>query len=224
MSRRGRILFLQHQDDCTPGYLGERAEQRGLALDVIPATGDLPDPRDYDLVVPLGSDDAAYDDSVPYLQPEMALLRAAVEADVPVLGVCFGAQLLARTLGGEVRPAAGPEIGWLRVHTTDPALVEAGPWLVWHLDVLSCPPGGTEIARTDVAVQAFTHGPHLGVQFHPEATLSSIEEWARRYRSSLDSLAIDPEVLLAESRRGRAAARERAHRLFDRACEHAFAR
>lgn len=213
----GRILFIQHQDDCPPGHIGERAEQRGFEVEVVRATGQLPDPREYDLVVPLGSDDAAYDDSLPYLQPEADLLQRAVEHEVPIFGICFGAQLLSRVLGGEVHAATnGPEIGWLPVQTTDTELVEPGPWLVWHLDVMGCPPGGESVARTDGGVQAFTHGPHMGVQFHPEATLSSVQVWAQHYRPSLVSLGIEPDDLVEETRRRRSAAREMAHRLFDR--------
>ncbi|MDQ3106031.1 MAG: type 1 glutamine amidotransferase [Actinomycetota bacterium] len=213
-----RILFIQHQDDCPPGFIGERAQQRGFEVDIVAATDELPDPRGYQFIVPLGSDDAAYDDSVPYLQQEAALLRLAVDHEVPVFGICFGAQLLSRVLGGDVRAAApGPEIGWLRLDTTDAALVDPGPWLVWHLDVMTCPPGGESVARTDGGVQAFTHGPHLGVQFHPEATQPSVEVWSHRYRSSLVGLGIEPGDLIEETRLGQPAARERAYRLFDRA-------
>lgn len=217
-----RVLFIQHQDDCPPGYVGDRARQRGFELDVVEAaSGEFPDPRDYDLVVPLGSDDAAYDDTVGYLPAEHRLLDAAVGAGVPVFGICFGAQLLARTLGGRVWQAEGPEIGWLRPEITEPDLVEQGPWLVWHLDVMSCPPGGTELARTPVALQAFRYGPHVGVQFHPEAVPASAAVWADHYSSSLAELGIDPGTLLAETWRDRDEARQRGYRLFDRVCEHA---
>ncbi len=220
----GRILFIQHQDDCPAGHIGERAQQLGFEVDVVRATGRLPAPQGYDLVVPLGSDDAAYDDSLPYLRPEADLLRRAVEHEVPVFGICFGAQLLSRVLGGEVHAAStGPEIGWVLVQTTDTGLVEPGPWLVWHLDVMSCPPGGEPVAHTDGGVQAFTHGPHMGVQFHPEATLSSVKVWSQRYRPSLVTLGIDSDDLVEETRRRRSAAREAAHRLFDRVHARPFA-
>lgn len=222
-----RILFIQHQDDCPPGYVGDRAEQCGFALDVVEAgalTGARsPDPRDYDLIVPLGSDDTAYDDTIGYLPAEHRLLDTAVGAGVPVFGICFGAQLLARTLGGQVWQAGRPEIGWLRPEVTEPGLVEPGPWLVWHLDVMSCPPGGTELARTPAALQAFRFGPHVGVQFHPEATPDSAAVWARHYSSSLQELGIEPDALLDETRRGRDDGRQRGFRLFDRVRAHAAA-
>jgi GMP synthase (glutamine-hydrolysing) len=219
-----RVLFIQHQDDCPPGHVGDRARQCGFELDVVPAArGRLPDPRDYDLVVSLGSDDAAYDDTVGYVPAEHRLLDTAVGAGVPVFGICFGAQLLARTLGGRVWQAPRPEIGWLRPEITEPGLVEPGPWLVWHLDVMSCPPGGTELARTPAALQAFRSGPHVGVQFHPEAVPDSAAVWARHYSSSLAQLGIDPDALLEQTWRGREEARQRGYRLFDRVLAHAAA-
>lgn len=218
-----QVVFIQHQDDCGPGYLGERAEERGAATIVVDALDvGLLDPHRFDLVVPLGSDDAAYDGSLAYLADEQNFLRDAVRADIPVFGVCFGAQLLSLVLGGQVRPATEPEIGWLDVRTDQPDLIEAGPWLIWHLDVMTCPPGGVALAWTDVGLQAFRSGPHLGVQFHPEATPSSARAWAGKYDESLGSLDLDPDLLLEETDRRAPAARQRAHRLFDRAWDRAL--
>ena len=226
MRGTGRVLFVQHQDDCPPGHVGERVEQRGARVEVVRAqSGSLPDPRLYDLVVPLGSDDSAYDESLPYLRGEWELLAAAVDAGVPVFGICFGAQLLARVLGGEVhRASGGPEIGWLTVRTTEPGLVDSGPWLVWHLDVIgAAPPAARANAHTDVGIQAFTCGPHVGTQFHPEATPDSARVWAERYRESLREIGVDAGALLAETDAGATAARRRGHRLTDRVMEHALA-
>lgn len=212
-----RVLHVQHQDDCPPGLVGERLAELGADQLVVDARDPLPDPTGFDLVVTLGSDDSAADESVPYLRREWELLARAVRANVPVLGICFGAQLLCRVLGGMVRPApGGPEIGWLRVDTTEPDLVEPGPWLVWHLDLMEPGPESTVVARTDVGVQAYRHGPHLGVQFHPEATLASVRVWAERYRGSLDRLGLDPTALLEETERRAAQARARLDALVDR--------
>ncbi|MGH3097103.1 MAG: type 1 glutamine amidotransferase [Streptosporangiales bacterium] len=223
MTGSWRALFIQHQEDCPPGYVGDRCADRGADVTVVRARGDvLPDPRGFDLIVPLGSDDSAYDDAVPYLAGERRLLSAAVAADVPVFGICFGAQLLSRVLGGQVRRAArGPEIGWITVETSDSRLVEPGPWLVWHLDVMSAPPGSAQIARTPVATQAFTYGRHLGVQFHPEATPDSAEIWARHYRDSLAEVGLGYEALTAETRARTTEAARRAHALTDRVLERA---
>lgn len=213
-----RVLHVQHQADCPPGLLGDRLAMLGAEQHVVDAREARHlDPTDFDLVVPLGSDDSAADESVEYLRGEWALLERAVQAQVPVLGICFGAQLLCRVLGGTVAPApGGPEIGWLRVDTHEPGLVEPGPWLVWHLDVMEPGPDSVVVARTDVGVQAFSHGPHVGVQFHPEATIASVRIWAEHYRGSLDRLGIDPAGLLAETVERAGAARGRLAALVDR--------
>lgn len=213
-----RVLFVQHQEDCPPGLVGERLAELGASLDIVQARAPrLPDPTEFDLVVPLGCDDSAADESLPYLRGEWELLERAVRAEVPVFGICFGAQLLCRVLGGRVRAAAdGPEIGWLPIETAAAEVVEPGPWLVWHLDVMELGPAVVEVARTAVGVQAFTHGPHLGVQFHPEATVASARVWAEHYRSSLDQLGIEAGGLLAETAERACAARQRAYTLVDR--------
>lgn len=211
-----RVLFVQHQDDCPPGLVGERLDELGATLEVVRAQAPrLPDPAGFQLVVPLGSDDSAADESLTYLRREWGLLERAVAARVPVFGICFGAQLLCRVLGGRVRPMQRPEIGWLHVDTDEPDSVAPGPWMVWHLDAMEPGPGSRAIARTADAVQAFVHGPHLGVQFHPEATVPSVQVWADHYRDSLDRIGLDPAAVVAESRERASSARRRAAVLID---------
>lgn len=218
MDEAARVLFLQHQDDCGPGYLGDRARARGFVVEVadLARGARLEAPTRFALIVPLGSDHSTLDTSVPFLAAERAFLEEAVAAGVPVLGVCFGAQLLATVLGGRVRTLDRPEIGWLPVDTTDPGLVERGPWLVWHLDAFECPPGAELLASTPVSAQAFRRGPHMGVQFHPEATPESAGSWAASYRDSLPLAGVDRSALIDETDRRRDECRERAATLFDR--------
>jgi GMP synthase-like glutamine amidotransferase len=213
-----RVLFVQHQDDCPPALVGERLAMLGATVEVVEARAPrLPDPAEFDLIVPLGSDDSAADESLSYLRSEWVLIERAVQSGVPVFGICFGAQLLCRVLGGSVRPATGgPEIGWLPMLTSDTEVVEPGPWLVWHLDVMEPGPGSVAVARTAVSAQAFAHGRHLGVQFHPEATVASVRVWAEHYRNSLDQLGIEPTALLEETQCRAREARLRAHTLVDR--------
>lgn len=213
-----RVLFLQHQDDCGPGYLGDRARELGLTVEVADlAAGDRPaDPRPFAMIVPLGSDDSVLDPTVAYLAHERAFLADAVAHGVPVLGVCFGAQLLATVLGARVRPLERPEVGWVALDTSEPGLVEEGPWLVWHQDALECPPGAELLASSPVAVQAFRHGPHLGVQFHPEATPESARAWAATYGDALGEIGVDVPGLIDETDRRRLEARDRAAALLDR--------
>jgi GMP synthase-like glutamine amidotransferase len=173
------------------------------------------DPRDYDLVVSLGSERSAYDDTLSWVPREAALLREAFDADVPVLGICFGSQILARALGGEVRRAERSEIGWVQIRTDEPALVAEGPWFQWHHDTFTPPPGATLLADSPAAPQAYTLGRSLGIQFHPEVTLGIVEEWVSLGGDQLVRHGIDGDHLMAETREREAENRARAWRLMD---------
>lgn len=213
-----RVLFIQQQQDDPPGLVGERLAELGAEAEVVDPRRPMPEVREFDLVVPLGSVDSAADDMVPYLASEWRLLDDAVRVGVPVFGICFGAQLLCRVLGGSVAPApGGPEIGWLRVDADPDGPVQPGPWAVWHHDVMHLPAAATEVARTPVGPHAFTLGPHLGVQFHPEATVSTVATWARAHPSTRRESA----ELLRQMEADEAGARRRVAILVDSVLAHA---
>jgi GMP synthase-like glutamine amidotransferase len=200
---RLRALILQHERPTPPGLVTEWLDAHAADVEVLRIDvedGEV-DPRAYDLIVSLGSEFAAFDDSVPFVQRESRILRRAVDGDVPVLGLCFGGQLLARVLGGEVFRAPGSEIGWLPVRTSDPALVPEGPWFQWHFDAFTLPPGATLVAESDLGAQAFVAGRSLGLQFHPEVTPAILEDWVATYRHELDAEGVDPDALLEETER-----------------------
>jgi GMP synthase-like glutamine amidotransferase len=167
--------------------------------------------RSYDRVVTLGSEYAADDDTVAWQAVEQATLRAAVEADVPVLGICFGGQSLARALGGGVRRAALPEIGWVSIGSLDGA-IDDGPWFEWHHDEILPPPDASVLARNASGVQAFRLGPHVGLQFHPEVDVAIVDTW----RGIAPADDVVPPRLLEETQELLAGSvRERAFALFD---------
>ena len=115
---RGRALVIQHEEPTPPGLIRTWLEERGFAVDILRIDERDPhdiDPRDYELIVSLGSEFGAYQDDLDWIGHEMDFLKEATEADVPILGVCFGGQLLARVLGGEVFRSDKEEIGWLPV-------------------------------------------------------------------------------------------------------------
>src|SRR3954451_750599 len=114
-----------------PDLLERWLRARGLPFDVHHADRD-PLPRDVRgraFVVSLGSQHSPAGGAPPWVDEEVALVRGAVADDVPVLGLCFGGQVLAAALGAPVRRAACGEVGWADVDTDDPALVPCGPWL-----------------------------------------------------------------------------------------------
>jgi len=124
--------------------------------------------------------------------------------------------MLARVLGAKNFRSEQAEIGWLPVRTHDPALVSEGPWFQWHFDSFTTPPGSKVVAETDVGPQAFVAGRSLGLQFHPEVTPEIMEEWVRVYPHELRAEGVDPDGLLAETRRRAASSREVTWRLLER--------
>ncbi len=142
----------------------------------------------------------------PWLHEESMLLQRLLDLRVPLLGVCLGAQLIARAAGAPVGPSSEPEVGWHAVELTAaarddplfgglPARFDA---FQWHFYTHGIPAGGIELARSRVCTQAFRLGEAAwGVQFHPEVTAEQIESWTRE---SPEELSVPAEELMTESR------------------------
>lgn len=225
------VLILQHQADAGPGNLVSWLESRGLAFQVLDVPAQpLPLATARRALVVLGSRESVYDDSVPWLAAEAAFLRATLATGTPVLGLCFGAQLLASVLGGTVSRAPRAERGWIDVTEAEGdcgapsahgaavhGAAVAGRWLAWHQDHIEPPPGSTVLARSDLCVQGFSAGAHLGVQFHPEATIAQVEDWLAQERRlrPLDEADGDAEQLLDTTRRLQGQATAAAARLYE---------
>jgi GMP synthase-like glutamine amidotransferase len=212
-----RALILQHEEPTPPGLVTEWLGGHGASVETfrIDVHDREVDPTRYELIVSLGSEFAAFDDTKPFVPREASLLRRAVDAEVPVLGLCFGGQMLARVLGGDVYRSSDSEIGWLPVKSTDPEMVPEGPWFQWHFDTFTPPPGATLMAETDVGPQAFVMGRSLGLQFHPEVTTDIMTDWVREYRHELDTDGVDPDALLEETKRRAVNSKRMSLRLMD---------
>jgi GMP synthase-like glutamine amidotransferase len=217
MTDKLRALIVQHEQPTPGGYVHQWLEERGADQDIyrIDIESRKVDPREYDMIVSLGSEFAAFDDKIPWLSTEKELMLEAAEADVPVLGICFGGQLLARVLGGKSFRSKIAEIGWLPVRSEEPALVSDGPWFQWHFDSFTVPPEAGLIADSPAGPQAFTVGRSMGVQFHPEVTPQIMDAWVEVYRHELDQEGVDPDRLLAETYERAHDTRAAAWRLFD---------
>ena len=195
--------------------MGEWLDERGLPFVIHHAGADpAVAPADFRFVVSLGSQHSAAADEPAWVPEEISALRAAVDVGVPVLGLCFGGQALSVALGGGVDGLATPEIGWFAVEAVEDA-VPAGPWLMMHTEQMRVPPGGVELARSAAGPAAFSHGPHLGVQFHPEVDVERVAVWARA-DLNLAAVGLTPDELVAQSEAHAPAARGQAFRLFDR--------
>ena len=105
------------------------------------------------------------------------LVREILAEEIPIFGICFGGQLMARALGGSVARSPKAELGWYEIESDDKTLIPTGPWFEYHWDRWTLPKGALEIARTEIASQAFVMGRTLGVQFHPEIDPEVLEEW-----------------------------------------------
>ena len=146
-----------------------------------------------------------------------------VESDVPVLGICLGAQLLADALGGRAYPApTGAEIGMVASHPTsagenDPvARALAVPLPTWHGDTFDLPPDSVLIAESDRFPHAYRAGSALAIQSHPEATPYIVTRWTTDPRAlvQLEEAGIDPAALCAEVLAGAEVTERAARRVF----------
>ena len=145
------------------------------------------DPLSGAIWIVLGGPIGAYEETAyPFIHDELRLLQARLAAGRPTLGICLGAQLMARSLGARVYPGGHKEIGWKPLQLTDAGCASAlAPWasgtpvLHWHGDTFDLPDGAALLASTDrYPHQAFTWGKHaLGLQFHLETTARGLERW-----------------------------------------------
>ena len=180
------ILVVLHQETSTPGRVGRILTARGHRLDIRrpPLGHDLPtDLGGHRGLVVFGGPMSANDPD-PYIAAEMALMERALRADLPTLGICLGAQLLVRALGGTVaaRADGAVEVGWypLRATGAGRALLPDWPAMAyqWHSEGFDLPGGATLLATADsYPNQAFSIGSALAVQFHAELTLAMMCRW-----------------------------------------------
>jgi len=179
-----RWVALTHLDLEAPGLIARAATTSGVSLEVIAMPQPLPEVGDLAGLVVMGGPQAVYDRE-PRLDAEVTLIRAALGRNVPVLGVCLGAQLLAAAAGGAVH--RGPEsetgVGEITLTEDDPVLGRCGQSLTvvhWHGDTFTLPPGARHLARSDAYEnQAFRLGNRtLGLQFHIEVDDRLWRQWA----------------------------------------------
>ncbi len=208
MTSRG-VLLLTHVPHEGPGLISR-------ALDGVPVTSrtvvDDPAPtlppvdRLAGVVVMGGPQDADDDRGHPGLAAERRLLAQAVEADVPVLGICLGMQLLGLALGARLLRRHGTEVGFAPVDVLahDPVLAPAGAHptvLHWHNDAIDLPDGATLLASTPVTpVQAFRAGSGVGLQFHVEVEPTLLDLWLETPAMVADLEPGDADAIRLESR------------------------
>lgn len=214
-----RVLVLKPHELADPGLVGASLRQHGSELveHVLADEGPPPPLDGFDAVVVMGAPWSVYGDEVrAWIGGLLDRLREAVDRDVPVLGICFGAQAFAEANGGWVARARDTEVGLHEVATTDASVIPAGPWFMWHGDTFGPPDGASVIASTGSGPQAYVLGPHLLVQFHPEATAEIVERWLAYDDADFRDVGVEPTEILDEMRAIETDARGRARALVER--------
>ncbi len=187
-----RVLSIVHEQTSTGGggLFEDVVEQRGDRLDRISIAHDasrLDHPERYDAVMVFGGAmHPDQDDEHPWFADELTFIRETIDHEVPLFGVCLGAQLIARALGAHVGAATHAEIGWYPVDLNasglaDPvigSLPERVDAFQWHYYGFGLPPGAELLAESPAARQAYRLGERTwGVQFHPEVTRHMLDHW-----------------------------------------------
>ncbi|MBB3966104.1 glutamine amidotransferase [Rhizobium metallidurans] len=201
-------LVLRHLHFEDLGCFAEVLEETGYAVrycDVGEPDFVRSDPLQPDLLVVLGGPIGVYEDHLyPFLAREREFIRTRLTANLPILGICLGAQLIASALGEKVFPTGLKEIGFARLSLTEMGMTSPLnhltdiPVLHWHGDTYGLPIGAVNLASSaQVEQQAFSLGPSvLGLQFHPEASLDErFERWLVGHAHELAAGGIDISAL-----------------------------
>ena len=225
-----RALFIEHDPASPGGPVWRQFEKRGYEIvrfNVVSRENykspnvkvEFPDFHNFDVIVPMGSPWGVWEDERigNWLLPELEYIKAAHNSEIPILGICFGGQVMARALGGSVARGPRSELGWHMIVSDDQSLIDSGPWFQYHWDRWTLPPKATEIARSPIASQAFVCGRTLALQFHPEVDRDVLDQWFTLDDSCVEVTheGLDHKLLLAQTSYEESDAMVRAAQLVD---------
>ena len=199
------VLLVQNTRIEGSGYLGELLTEDGFNIQSVHAKHESLPEKQYSLVVVLGAPESA-NDNLPYLQEEQKLIKQSVEQNTPVLGICLGSQLIAKTFGGKVYPGPKKEIGFYNdlIPQADSSLFSGfeNPFTVfhWHGDTFDLPEGAVRLASSeDYQNQAFQFKSAVGLQFHLEVNEEMVNLWLDKTEEKLQSIPyIDPQKIRSD--------------------------
>lgn len=204
------VTIIQHVAFESIGAFDQTFEEMGMHCEVIHAANQpLNAARDTDLVVLMGGPISANDEQrFPFLTGELTLLKHRIRHEKPTLGICLGAQLIARAMGAKVYPMPQKEIAWSAVElttagTNSPLAQLTSPVLHWHGEMFDIPAGVDNLASTPLcAHQAFAVSDHtLALQFHTEVQHHTIEQWLVGHINELDQGGMDLALLRQDTAR-----------------------
>ncbi len=185
-----KAIVLMHVESEGPGTLGTFLQNHGVEIETRKLYAKDPVPTEIsglDAVISMGGPMNVYEeDEYPFLKDETDFLRQAIDDGIPVMGVCLGAQMIAKACGKKVYRAPEEEVGWCEISLTEKAREDylfkdlPSPLTVfqWHGDTFDVPDGGVLLASSEVCEnQAFRYKNAYGLQFHVEVTGDMLEEW-----------------------------------------------
>jgi len=193
------VLVLQHAEPEGPAAIGDALKRRGVGMQIIRVDQGAALPRSMEHVaglIVMGGPMSVYEaDRYAHLRAELRMIERAMDAGLPILGVCLGSQLLAEALGGKVVPSGRKEIGWHEVQLQSDARQDT-LWrgvedrfmgFHWHGDIFDLPRGATPLASSVLTpLQAFRFGPNAyGLLFHLEVHEPQIRGFVRAFADEL---------------------------------------
>jgi len=199
------VLFVQNTRIEGSGYLGDLLQNDGFEITSVNAKHEQLPEKYFSLVVILGAPESANDD-LPYLHAEQQLIKSYVEKNIPVLGICLGSQLIAKTFGAKVYSGPQKEIGFyndLKIHN-DTSFFSGfkNPFTVfhWHADTFDLPEGAIRLASSEHYLnQAFQYKSAVGLQFHLEVNEEMVNLWLDNTEEKLQKIPhIDPQKIRSD--------------------------
>ncbi len=191
-----KVHYFQHVPSEDVLNIESWASERGyeISRSMLSEGGDLPEMEDFDFLMILGGEMDISDEKYPWLVKEKRFICEAMAGGKILLGICMGAQLIAEALGAEVHRNEYKEIGWFPVELTSEGqrsrifgvLPRRFAAFHWHRDTFDIPPGAKRTAESEgCANEAFEIGKTVGIQFHLESSMSSIDYLLSDARSEL---------------------------------------
>jgi GMP synthase (glutamine-hydrolysing) len=212
-----RACLIRNTEDSHVGSLQEVLTDLGYSVSIVLRESELNELviEKFDLFVSMGSDWSVYSPEIcDIVAIEADLIRLIRRRGVPIVGICFGAQLISHTFGGVVSPNSRSEIGWKTIESGGGSIL-GGNWMEWHSDGFTAPPSFSVIGSNEFGVQAIIKDHCLGVQFHPEAETKQVAQWIDSGGFlELAAVGLDPTDLLASTAKYEKEAEKRCNDLF----------